>query len=86
MLDQGVRTAILSLRAKGLGIRQIAVLVNKMDLANFSEARFKQVEADYRAWMKTINVSPLAFIPISAKHGDNIASRGASMAWWPSAK
>src|SRR5512145_1822625 len=65
-----------------LGIRQIAVLVNKMDLAGFSEARFKQVEADYRAWMRTINVSPMAFIPISAKHGDNIASRGTSMPWW----
>jgi bifunctional enzyme CysN/CysC len=53
-----------------------------MDLAEFSEPRFKLVESDYRAWMKTINVSPLAFIPISAKHGDNIASRGATMPWW----
>ena len=65
-----------------LGIRQIAVLVNKMDLAGFSETRFKHVEADYRAWMRTINVSPKAFIPISAKHGDNIATRGNSMPWW----
>jgi bifunctional enzyme CysN/CysC len=65
-----------------LGIRQIAVLVNKMDLENYDEARFKQIEAEYRAWLKTIGVEPKLFIPISAKHGDNIASRGENMPWW----
>ena len=65
-----------------LGIRQIAVLVNKMDLENHSEARFKQIETEYRAWLKEIGVEPMVFIPIAAKHGDNIASRSASMRWW----
>ena len=65
-----------------LGIRQIAVLVNKMDLENYSEPKFKQIEAEYRAWLKTIGVEPKAFIPMSAKQGDNIASRSANMAWW----
>ena len=65
-----------------LGIRQIAVLVNKMDLVDYSEARFQQIEAEYRAWLKTIGVEPKLFIPIAAKHGDNIASRSANMTWW----
>jgi bifunctional enzyme CysN/CysC len=65
-----------------LGIRQIAVLVNKMDLENYSQARFNQVEAEYRAWLKSIGVTPKVFIPISAKEGDNIATRSPNMAWW----
>jgi bifunctional enzyme CysN/CysC len=65
-----------------LGIRQIVVLVNKMDLQNYSEARFEQIEAEYRAFLKTVGVEPRCFIPIAAKHGDNIASRSANMAWW----
>src|SRR3954452_24169339 len=65
-----------------LGIRQIAVLVNKMDLENYSEARFQRIETEYRAWLKTIGVEPKVFIPIAAKHGDNIAARSAQMPWW----
>src|SRR5438270_7095805 len=65
-----------------LGIRQIAVLVNKMDLENYREDRFNQVEAEYRAWLKTIGVEPKVFIPIAAKHGDNIASLSPNMPWW----
>src|ERR1043166_3303624 len=65
-----------------LGIRQIAVLVNKMDLADYSQARFDQIEAEYRAWLNSIDVEAKIFIPIAAKHGDNIASRSTNMAWW----
>ena len=65
-----------------LGIRQIAVLVNKMDLQNYDEARFRQIETEYRAWLKSIGVEAKVFIPIAAKHGDNIASRSANTPWW----
>jgi bifunctional enzyme CysN/CysC len=65
-----------------LGIRQIAVLVNKMDLEDYGEARFKQIEAEYRAWLKTVGVEPKLFIPISAYHGDNIAAPSAKMPWY----
>lgn len=65
-----------------LGIRQIAVLVNKMDLENYRQDRFQQIEAEYRAWLKTVGVVPRVVIPIAAKHGDNIASRSANMNWW----
>ncbi|HXR07422.1 MAG TPA: adenylyl-sulfate kinase [Candidatus Acidoferrum sp.] len=65
-----------------LGIRQIVVLVNKMDLQGYAEARFEQIETEYRAFLKSIGVEPRGFIPISARHGDNIATRSAHMPWW----
>ena len=68
-----------------LGIRQIAVLVNKMDLANYSQKRFDEIESTFRAFLKTVGVDPPCFIPIAAKLGDNIASRSASMPWWQGA-
>ncbi|PWU20469.1 MAG: adenylyl-sulfate kinase, partial [Verrucomicrobia bacterium] len=65
-----------------LGIRQIAVLVNKMDLENYAESRFKHIESEYRVWLKSIGVEPKVFIPIAARHGDNLASRSPEMPWW----
>lgn len=65
-----------------LGIRQIAVLVNKMDLENYSEQKFRAIEEEYRGWLKSVGVTPKLFIPIAAKHGDNIASRSPNMPWW----
>ncbi|HEV2209534.1 MAG TPA: adenylyl-sulfate kinase [Verrucomicrobiae bacterium] len=65
-----------------LGIRQLAVLVNKMDLEQYSEVRFRQIETEYRAWLRSIGVEPGLFVPIAAKHGDNIASSSPKMPWW----
>jgi bifunctional enzyme CysN/CysC len=65
-----------------LGIRQMAVLVNKMDLQGYAQARFEQIEAEYRAFLKSVGVEPRCFIPIAAKHGDNIAAPSPNMTWW----
>jgi bifunctional enzyme CysN/CysC len=65
-----------------LGIRQMVVLVNKMDLQHYSQERFNRLEAEFRAFLKTVGVEPQCFIPISAKQGDNIAARGENMRWW----
>jgi bifunctional enzyme CysN/CysC len=65
-----------------LGIRQIAVLVNKMDLKDYSQEVFNQIETEYRKFLKSVGVEPLQFIPIAAKHGDNIASKSAQTPWW----
>src|SRR3984957_2389841 len=65
-----------------LGIRQIVVLVNKMDLCGYSQERFAEIETSFRAFLKSVGVEPKCFIPIAAKHGDNIASRSANMPWW----
>src|SRR4051812_49329964 len=65
-----------------LGIRQVAVLVNKMDLANYSQERFDAIEKEYREFLQSLGLVPKVFIPISAYHGDNIASRSPKMPWW----
>jgi bifunctional enzyme CysN/CysC len=65
-----------------LGIRQFAVLVNKMDLQGYSQERFNQIEQEYRAFLKDLGAEPKRFIPIAAKHGDNIASLSKKMPWW----
>src|SRR5213075_1798318 len=53
-----------------------------MDLVQYSLSKYQEIEAEYRRWLKSIHVDPRLFIPIAAKHGDNIASRSANMPWW----
>ena len=65
-----------------LGIRQIAVLVNKMDLKNYSDKVFKSIEDEYRAFLNQVGIEPRLFIPIAAAKGDNVANRSANMPWY----
>lgn len=66
-----------------LGIQQVIVLVNKMDLKNHDEKVFKEIETTYRAFLTQLGVTPKMFIPIAAKHGDNIAKPSAkNMPWY----
>jgi bifunctional enzyme CysN/CysC len=65
-----------------LGVRQVAVLVNKMDLVGYSADRFGQVAEDYRAYLKGLGVQPACIIPISAREGDNIVDHSAKMPWY----
>lgn len=52
-----------------LGVQQVAVVVNKMDMVDYSEARFKEIEAEYRAYLNSIGVEPTYFVPVSAREG-----------------
>jgi bifunctional enzyme CysN/CysC len=65
-----------------LGIRQIAVLVNKMDLKGYSDKVFKSIEDEYRAFLKQFDVEPKLFIPIAAAKGDNVANKSPNMPWY----
>jgi bifunctional enzyme CysN/CysC len=65
-----------------LGISQIVVLVNKMDLAGYHREVFEQIQAEYRRFLQQIHVEPLAFIPISAREGDNLAFKSERMGWY----
>jgi bifunctional enzyme CysN/CysC len=64
-----------------LGIRQIAVLVNKMDLVGYEQAVFDRIVAEYGAFLAQIGVQPSAYIPVSGFHGDNLASRSPKLSW-----
>ncbi len=65
-----------------LGIRQVMVLVNKMDLVGYAEERFDAIKEEFTRFLGSIEIAARAFIPIAARHGDNIASRGANLPWW----
>jgi bifunctional enzyme CysN/CysC len=65
-----------------LGVRQVAVVVNKMDLAAFDERRFGAVMHDIRTYLASIGVAPAHVIPISARDGDNIVEPSTRMPWY----
>ena len=65
-----------------LGVQQVAVVVNKMDLVGYSADRFGLVAEEYRAYLAELGVEPTCFIPVSAREGDNIVERSRVMPWY----
>ncbi|SNX54758.1 GTP-binding protein [Thermoanaerobacterium sp. RBIITD] len=65
-----------------LGIKKVYVLVNKMDLIDYSEEKFLDVKSDMDTFLKSINVFPQKYIPVSAFYGENIALRSKKMPWY----
>lgn len=65
-----------------LGIQQLVVVVNKMDLANYDEKRFREIEAEYRNFLKGLGLEPRVVVPASAKEGENIAKKSDKMKWF----
>lgn len=64
-----------------LGIRQIVVAVNKMDLVGFNPKVFESVRAAYTEFLGKLGITPQHFIPISAKHGLNITAASPQLSW-----
>jgi bifunctional enzyme CysN/CysC len=65
-----------------LGVRQFAVVVNKMDLVGYRQDVFDGIEKEYREFLGQFKAVPSQFIPVSAKLGDNIANRSTTMSWY----
>ncbi|MCX8043967.1 MAG: GTP-binding protein, partial [Desulfobacterota bacterium] len=65
-----------------LGVRQLAVLVNKMDLVEYRQEVFERIVDEYSAFLKEIKVAPLWFLPVSAMQGDGIARPSEHMGWF----
>jgi bifunctional enzyme CysN/CysC len=65
-----------------LGVRQLAVLVNKMDLVDWDQAVFDRIRSEYGAFLDQVGIRPSAFIPVSGRDGDNIAGRSAHLDWY----
>ena len=65
-----------------LGIDQVAIAVNKMDLVSFDEERFKSIVDEYSLFLEKIKIKARAFIPVSGIGGDNIVSSGGTMPWY----
>ncbi len=65
-----------------LGIRQVVVVVNKMDLVDYDQQVFEQIEQEYTAFLTKVGIEPSYFLPVSAREGDNVAANTEALAWF----
>jgi sulfate adenylyltransferase large subunit len=80
VVEQSKRHAFISAL---LGIPQMVVAVNKMDLVEHSEGRFREVVAEFEGFARALaGVQEIAYIPMSALNGDNVVERSTRMDWY----
>jgi bifunctional enzyme CysN/CysC len=65
-----------------LGVRQIAVIVNKVDLIDYNQRKYQAIVNEYSEYLASIGVKPSCFIPISARNGDNMVSHSQNTPWY----
>ncbi len=65
-----------------LGIKQVAVLINKMDLVDYSESRYNEIVTEYTAYLQSLDLVAQSYIPISAREGDLITAASENMPWY----
>lgn len=65
-----------------LGIKHVALIVNKMDLADFDQSVFQKIVSDYETFAKDLDFESITPIPVSALRGDNVIERSSRMKWY----
>jgi len=65
-----------------LQIPHVVFCINKMDLVDYSEERFNEIQNDLEAFTSKLNTRDIRFIPISALNGDNVVNRSTNMDWY----
>jgi bifunctional enzyme CysN/CysC len=65
-----------------LGLTQVAVVINKMDLVDYAQRRFEEVRDTLCAHLNSIGVRPTVVVPISARAGENTSARSPHMPWY----
>ncbi len=65
-----------------LGINQVAVLVNKMDLVDYDQGTYSRIVDEYSEFLENLNVEPLNFIPVSGFDGVNISGHSVKTPWY----
>ena len=65
-----------------LGIRQIAVVINKMDLVDYDKTVYEEVKKEYLEFLDKINITPKFVLPVSAFQGENIVKKSDKMPWY----
>jgi len=79
ILEQTKRHSFI---ASLLQIKHIIVCVNKMDLVEYKEEKFEEIQKAYREFASKLDVEDIRFIPISALKGDNVVDKGENMNWY----
>ncbi|MEW6095976.1 MAG: GTP-binding protein [bacterium] len=83
-VQEGVReqtkrhSYILSL----LDLKQVIVVLNKMDLIGYNQEHFDKVKDDIERFLASINIQPTHYIPICAMHSDNVVKKSTNMPWY----
>jgi len=65
-----------------LGIKHVIIAINKMDLVDFSEEKFEQIQQEYREFATLLDMKDLHFLPLSALNGDNVVDHSTNMPWY----
>lgn len=65
-----------------LGIQQVYIIVNKMDLINYSEEKFNTIKSEMNLFLEGLGVYPKKYIPISAYYGENLSKKSNKMNWY----
>ena len=65
-----------------LGIKNVILAINKMDLVNYDQKTFQQIDQHYRDFAKNLNFKHIQSIPISALKGDNVYEKSKMMKWY----
>jgi small GTP-binding protein len=65
-----------------LGLKQVCVLLNKIDLVNYSKNKFLELKAEITDFLNELNVHPTFILPVSAIHGDNVAKPSEKITWF----
>ncbi|MBN1437687.1 MAG: GTP-binding protein [Sedimentisphaerales bacterium] len=65
-----------------LGLRQIVVIVNKMDLVGYDQQRYNEIREQITKRLAEFSLEPMMVIPISARMGDNVAQLGENLSWY----
>mgnify|MGYP001483469533 FL=1 len=65
-----------------LGIKKVILAINKMDLVNYDQKTYQQIDQNYRSFAKNLNFEHIQSIPISALEGDNVYEKSKMMKWY----
>ena len=65
-----------------LGIKKVILAINKMDLVNYDQKTYQQIDQHYRSFAKNLNFNHIQSIPISALKGDNVYEKSTTMKWY----
>ncbi|MCZ3390162.1 MAG: GTP-binding protein [Actinomycetia bacterium] len=79
VIEQSRRHTFLS---SLLRVPHVVMLVNKMDLVDYSEEAYQKIADDFRAFAAKLDIPDLTIIPVSALKGDNVVSRSENMPWY----
>ena len=79
LLEQTHRHSFI---ASLLGLRHLVVCVNKMDLVEYDENKYREIVSAYRSFSSRLDITDITFIPISALNGDNVVKASENMPWY----